>query len=122
MFQLDPYQALEIKKQKKEDRQYLSTLAISAVVALAIIFFFAFIVRPYFRWLSYDPERKEEQSIVEEYKPDLELGTMQNVQIQEDVPFEKLSPKEQVLYLAKNEPKRTTEAIRIMLSPSYGGG
>lgn len=121
MFQLDPYQALEIKKQKKEDREYLSTLAISAVIALAIIFFFAFIVKPYFRWLSYDPEKKEEQSIVEEYKPDLELGSMQNVQIQEDVPFEKLSPKEQVLYLAKNEPKRTTEAIRIMLSPTYQG-
>lgn len=121
MFQLDPYQALEIKKQKKEDREYLSTLVISSVIALAIIFFFAFIVRPYFRWLSYDPERKEEQSIVEEYKPDLELGSMQNVQIQEDVPFEKLSPKEQVLYLAKNEPKRTTEAIRIMISPTYQG-
>lgn len=121
MFQLDPYQALEIKKQKKEDREYLSTLAISSVIALAIIFFFSFIVRPYFRWLSYDSERKEEQSIVEEYKPDLELGTMQNVQIQEDVPFEKLSPKEQVIYLARNEPKRTTEAIRIMLSPTYQG-
>lgn len=122
MFQLDPYQAFEIKQQKKEDREYLSTLAVSAVVAMAIAFFFAFIVRPYFRWLSYDPERKEDQSIVAEYKPDLELGTMQNVQIQEDIPFEKLSPKEQVLYLAKNEPKRTTEAIRIMLSPTYGGG
>ena len=121
MFQLDPYQALEIKKQKKEDREYLSTLVISSVIAHAIMFFFAFIVRPYFRWLSYDPERKEEQSIVEEYKPDLELGSMQNVQIQEDVPFEKLSPKEQVLYLAKHEPKRTTEAIRIMISPTYQG-
>ena len=122
MFQPDPYQTQEIKKQKKEDRKYFSTLALSAVVALAIIFFFAFIVRPYFRWLSYDPEKKEEQNFVEEYKPDLELGTMQNVQVQEDVPFEKLSAKEQVLYLAKNEPKRTTEAIRIMLSPTYGGG
>ena len=122
MFQLDPYQAMEIKNQKKEDREYLSTLAISAVIALALIFFFTFIVRPYFRWLSYEPERKEEQNIVEEYKPDLELGSMQNVQIQEDVPFEKLSPKEQVLYLARNEPKRTTEAIRIMIAPTYSGG
>lgn len=121
MFQLDPFQMLEIKKQKKEDRAYLSTMALSAVIALAIIFFFAYIVRPYFRWLSYDPEKKEEQSIVEEYKPDLELGSMQNVQIQEEVPFEKLTPKEQVLYLAKNEPKRTTEAIRILLSPSGQG-
>lgn len=118
MFQLDPFQMMEIKKQKKEDRAYLSTLAISSVIALAIVLFFAFIVRPYFRWLSYDPEKKKQQSIVEEYKPDLELGSMQNVQIQEDIPFDKLSPKEQVLYLARNEPKRTTEAIRIMLSPN----
>ena len=119
MFQLDPYQAMEIKNQKKEDREYLSTLTVSAIVALAIIFFFTFIVRPYFRWLAYDSERKEEQNIVEEYKPDLELGSMQNVQIQEEVPFEKLSPKEQVMYLARNEPKRTTEAIRILISPTY---
>ena len=118
MFQLDPFQMMEITKKKKEDREYLSTLAVSAVAALAIMLFFALIVRPYFRWLSYDPEKKEVQSFVEEYKPDLELGSMQSVQIQEDVPFDKLSPKEQVLYLARNEPKRTTEAIRIMLSPT----
>lgn len=121
MFQLDPFQMMEITKKKKEDREYLSTLAISAVIALAIMLFFALIVRPYFRWLSYDPERKEEQSMVEEYKPDLELGSMQSVQIQEDVPFDKLSPKEQVMFLARNEPQRTTEAIRIMLSPTHHG-
>lgn len=121
MFQLDPFQVMDIKKQRKEDRAYLSTLAVSAVVALALILFFAFIVRPYFRWLSYDPEKKKEQSIIEEYKPDLEIAQMQNVKIQEDVPFEKMTPKEQVFYLARNEPKRTTEAIRMMLSPSLSG-
>ena len=42
---------------------------------------------------------------------------MSNVQVKEDVPFEKLSPQEQILFLAKNEPARTTEAIRILLNP-----
>ncbi len=124
MFQLDPFQMMEISKKNKQDREYVSTLTVSAVIALALMLFFTFVVRPYFRWLSYDPEKKEEQNIIEEYKPDLEMGTMQSVQIQEEIPFEKLSPKEQVMFLAKNEPKRTTEAIRIMLSPSshQGGG
>jgi flagellar M-ring protein FliF len=123
MFQLDPQQIETIKEEKAETREYIATLAISASVAVALILFFAFIVRPYFRWLSYDPERKKDQQVVEEFKPDLELGALQNVQIKEDVPFEKLSPQEQVMYLAKHEPARTTEAIRLLLNPhqSVGG-
>ncbi len=117
MFQLDPYQVQEISEKKKENREYISTLAVSAVIAMALVFFFAFIVRPYFRWLSYDPERKKQESIIEEFKPDLELGGIQNVQVKEDVPFDKLTPQEQILYLAKHEPKRTTEAIRMLLNP-----
>ncbi len=122
MFQLDPAQISAIKEQKKEDRAYLSTLALSAVIALAIAFFFAFIVRPYFRWLVYDPERKEELAEVEAFKPELETTTIQRVKVQEDVPFEKMTPKEQVMHLARHEPKRTTEAIRILISPTPGGG
>jgi flagellar M-ring protein FliF len=118
MFELDQTQMLAIKTQKKEDRDYLSTLVFSGIIALALVLFFAFIVRPYFRWLSYDPEKKEEQSIIEEYKPELEIGSMQSVKVQEEVPFEKLTPKEQVLFLAKHEPKRTTEAIRMLMNPN----
>lgn len=121
MFQLDPVQMDALKEEKKETREYISTLAMSSAVALALTLFFAFIVRPYFRWLSYDPNRKYEQQMVEDYKPDLEIGALQNVQIKEDVPFEKLSPQEQVLYLAKNEPKRTTEALRLLLNPHHVG-
>lgn len=117
MFQLDPYQVEAISEKRKENREYISTLSISAVVALALVFFFAFIVRPYFRWLAYDPERKKKESTIEEFKADLEMQSMQSVQVKEDVPFEKLTPQEQVLYLAKHEPKRTTEAIRILLNP-----
>ncbi len=117
MFQLDPIQIENIKEEKKETREYIATLAISAAVALSLVLFFSFIVRPYFRWLSYDPERKKDQQVVEEFKPDLDLGALQNVQVKEDVPFEKLTPQEQVRYLAKHEPVRTTEAIRLLLNP-----
>jgi len=117
LFQLDPYQIEAIKEKKTEDRKYISTLSLSAAIALGLVMFFAFIVRPYFRWLSYDPERKKSESLIEEFKPDLEQGGIQNIQVKEDVPFDKLSPSEQIMYLAKHEPARTTEAIRIMLNP-----
>jgi len=117
LFELAPYQIEAIKDKKEENRNYIATLAISGGIALALVLFFAFVVRPYFRWLSYDPERKAREAHVEEFKPDLELGGIQNVQVKEDVPFEKLTPQEQILFLAKNEPARTTEAIRMLLNP-----
>ena len=117
MFQMDPMQMQAINETKKENREYISTLALSGAIAFALVLFFIFIVRPYFRWLSYDPERKAEQTLAEDYKPELDMGSSNNIQVKEDVPFEKLSPKEQILYLAKNEPKRTTEAIRMLLNP-----
>ena len=117
MFQLNPMQVEAIKSEKKETDQYVSTLALSSAAALALVLFFAFIVRPYFRWLSYNPQRKQDQQVIEDFRPDLDIGALQNVHVKEDVPFDKLTPQEQVLYLAKNEPKRTTEAIRLMLSP-----
>jgi len=117
MFEIAANQVQAIKEKQSEERKYFSTLSIAGVVALALAFFFAFIVRPYFRWLSYDPERKKAEEIIEDFKPDLEMSSAQNVQVKEDVPFEKLSPQEQILFLAKNEPARTTEALRILLSP-----
>ncbi len=119
MFQLDQIKIDTIKEETRQTREYISTLAVSAAIALGLVFFFALIVRPYFRWLSYDPSRKHDQQVVEDFKPDLELGTLQNVQIKEDIPFEKLSPQEQVMFLAKNEPKRTTEALRLLLNPHH---
>ncbi len=119
MFELAPTQIEAIKEKKQENRKYVSTLVLSSVMALALVLFFAFIVRPYFRWLSYDPERKRNEETIEEFKPDLEMGNIQNVQVKEDVPFEKLTPQEQILYLAKHEPMRTTEALRILLNPHH---
>lgn len=124
LFQLAPVQIEAIKEKTTESRNYVMTLAASAAAAIALVFFFAFIVRPYFRWLSYDPERKSKEVNVEEFKADLEMAGIQNVQVKEDVPFEKLTPQEQILFLAKHEPKRTTEALRMLLNPhqSSGGG
>jgi len=117
LFELGPRQIMAIKEKKEENRKYISTLVIASLIAMAIVFFFLFIVRPYFRWLSYDPEKKKKHIIVEELKPDLETSGVQNVQVKDDVPFDKLSPQEQILFLAKHEPARTTEAIRILLNP-----
>ena len=117
LFQLDHYQLQEITEQKKENREYITTLAISSLIALSLVLFFALVVRPYLRWLSYDPERKKNQSLVEEFQADLEIGNAQQVQVKEDVPFDKLSTKDQVLFMARSEPQRTCEALRSMLNP-----
>jgi flagellar M-ring protein FliF len=117
MFQMDPVQAMAINDTKKENQAYLTTIAGSAAAGLAIVMFFMFIVRPYFRWLSYDPERRADETLAEEYRTDLDATASNNIQVKEDVPFEKLTPREQIMYLAKHEPKRTTEAIRMMLNP-----
>jgi flagellar M-ring protein FliF len=117
MFQMDPVQAMAMNDTKKENQAYLTTIAGSAAAGLAIVMFFMFIVRPYFRWLSYDPERRADETLAEEYRTDLDATASNNIQVKEDVPFEKLTPREQIMYLAKHEPKRTTEAIRMMLNP-----
>ena len=120
-FQLDTFQVMALNQKQEESREYVTTLVMSAIIALALMLFLLFVVRPYFHWLSYDPEKKKMEKEVEEYKPELEVGSVQNISVQEDVPFDKMTPKEQVMYLARREPKRTTEAIRIMLAPSQSG-
>lgn len=122
LFQIDHEQLEEIKVIKKEEREYTTTIAMAFAIALSTALFFMFIVRPYIRWLSYDPQKKHDEKFIEEFNADLEVGQHQNIQIQEDVPFEKLSPTEQVHYLAKHEPKRTTEAIRMMMNPHHPNG
>lgn len=121
MFQLDMAQRQVISMETQEKRDYFTTVAISAAVALALILFFAFIVRPYFRWLTFDNERKHQAAIIEEFKPDLEQSMVQSLQVKEEVPFEKMTPQEQIMYIAKNDPKRTVEAIRMILSPNQAG-
>ncbi|MCX6117162.1 MAG: flagellar basal-body MS-ring/collar protein FliF, partial [Proteobacteria bacterium] len=49
MFQMDPSQMQAINEVKKENREYISTLALSGAIAFALVLFFIFVVRPYFR-------------------------------------------------------------------------
>ena len=122
MFQIDPGQAQQIVEAKKESRDYLTTIALSSACAISLALFFMFIVRPYFRWLSHDPDRKLEQTFTQEFNPELEISSASHVQVKVDTPFDQLSPQEQIMYLAKNEPKRTTEAIRMLLNPHQSTG
>lgn len=117
LFQMDNVRAEKIEAGETEKREYVSTIVLSGLTALGLILFFAFIVRPYIRWLFYNPDRKKREEIVEEFLPDFESEGRQSVQVKEDIPFEKLSVQEKVLHIARHEPMRTTEALRIMLNP-----
>ena len=64
-------------------------------------------------------KRKEDKRLLEEYTPDLEMGGIKNIQVKEDIPFEKMSPQEQIRYLAKHDPARTTEGIGMLLNPHH---
>jgi flagellar M-ring protein FliF len=101
-------------------RQFsLAQTIIVALVGVAGMFFIFFaLVRPYFRWLTFDPEkRSKEQLGLVEYEFEKSGASAKRVQLQEEIPFDKLTPKEQILYLAKHDPKKTTEAIRQLLNP-----
>lgn len=98
----------------------IQTGIVSTVALAGILFFYFAVVKPYFKWLTFDPnKRSQEQFGVVEYELERSGEAAKRVQVQEEVPFEKLSPKEQILYLAKHDPKKTTEAIRQFLSPQH---
>ena len=118
--QFEPDSDAIAEKESITARQFsLIQTIVVAVVGIGVMFFIYFgLVRPYFRWLTFDPEkRSKEQLGLVEYEFEKTGASAKRVQLQEDIPFDKLSPKEQILYLAKNDPKKTTEAIRQLLSP-----
>src|SRR5690606_26187518 len=49
-FQMDYIQVEALNAERQEKREYISTLTISAMVALGLVLFFALVVRPYFQW------------------------------------------------------------------------
>ena len=118
--QFEPDADAIAEKESISARQFslIQTIIIALVGVFAMFFIFFALVRPYFRWLTFDPEkRSKEQLGLVEYEFEKTGASAKRVQLQEDVPFDKLSPKEQILYLAKHDPKKTTEAIRQLLSP-----
>ncbi len=123
-FEMDEFAQAEQASLTTRRTSLLQTGIIALVAISGLIFLFFAVIKPYFRWLTFDPEkRSQDQFGVVEYELERSGTAAKRVQVKEEVPFEKLSAREQILYLAKNDPKKTTEAIRQLLSPNgYGGG
>ena len=122
-FELDEVQRAEKETVKARTFSLVKTgiLSLAAVAAMVFVYFAA--VKPYFTWLTFDPNKRAKEDFqVADYE--LERSGMQarKVQVEEETPFEKLSTKEQIFYLARNDPDKTTEAIRQFLSPGNNGG
>lgn len=119
-FEPDEYALAEKATESAQKTSLLQTGIFAMVAIMAMIFLYFAVVKPYFRWLIFDPDKRsgEEFAVVDYELERSNLGA-RRVQIAEDVPFEKLSPKEQIMYLAKNDPKKTTEALRALLSPGH---
>lgn len=119
-FELDEF-AIAERTAVTARRTSIIQTAILAIVAMAAMFFVYFAaVKPYFKWLTFDPEKRSlDQFPVMDYELERSGAHAKRVQVQEEIPFEKLSPKEQIMYLAKNDPNKTTEALRQLLSPQH---
>jgi flagellar M-ring protein FliF len=121
-FELDEFAQAEQATLTARRSSLIQTGIIALVAVSSLIFLFFAVIKPYFKWLTFDPEkRSKEQFAIVDYELERSGGTAKRVQVKEDVPFEKLTPKEQIMYLAKNDPKKTTEALRALLSPQQNG-
>ncbi len=119
-FEMDEFAAAEQASLTARKTSLVQTGIMAAVAVASMIFLYFAVVRPYFRWLTFDPnKRSKEQFAVMDYELERSSSAAKRVQVQEEVPFEKLTPKDQILYLAKHDPKKTTEAIRQFLSPNH---
>ncbi len=119
-FEMDQYEMAE-RANLIAQRTSLVKAGIFAVVAIVgMVFLYIALLKPYFRWLTFDPEKRgEEEFSLVDYELERSGSTAKRVQVQEEVPFEKLSEKEQILYLAKHDPEKTAEALRQLLSPNH---
>ena len=118
-FELDEFAIAEQQSLTDRKTSLIQTGIIATVSIAAMIFLYFALLKPYFRWLTFDPDKRSaEEFAVMDYELERTGTAAKRVQVQEEVPFDKLSPKEQIMYLAKNDPKKTTEAIRQLLSPN----
>lgn len=118
-FELDEMAVAEQASLTARKTSLIQTGIIASVSVLAMIFLYFALLRPYFRWLTFDPDkRSDEQLAIADYELERSGSAAKRVQVQEEVPFEKLSHKEQIMYLARHDPKKTTEALRQLLSPT----
>ena len=120
--QFEPDEFALADAQEKEDKQHslIQTAILAGVGILALIFAYFAILKPYFRWLVFDPNKRTKEHLgLVEYEFERNNASSKRIQVQEEVPFEKMSPKDQILHLAKSDPKRTTEALRHLLNPHH---
>jgi flagellar M-ring protein FliF len=119
-FELDEMAVAEKESLTARRTSLLQTGIIALVAITGMIFLFFAVIKPYFRWLTFDPEkRSKDQFAVVDYELERSGSAAKRVQVHEEVPFEKLSTKEQIMYLARHDPKKTTEALRQLLSPNH---
>jgi flagellar M-ring protein FliF len=117
-FELDELAVAEQASLTARKTSLIQTGIIATVSVLAMIFLYFALLRPYFRWLTFDPDKRSDELLnIADYELERSGSAAKRVQVQEEVPFERLSHKEQILYLARNDPKKTTEALRQLLSP-----
>lgn len=119
-FELDEFALAEQASLTQRKTSLIQTGIIASVSIAAMIFLYFALLKPYFRWLTFDPEKRSAEGFgVVDYELERTGNSAKRVQVQEEIPFEKLSAKEQILYLAKHDPKKTTEALRQLLSPNH---
>jgi flagellar M-ring protein FliF len=121
-FELDAFALAEQQSLTQRKTSLIQTGIIASVSIAAMFFLYFALLKPYFRWLTFDPDKRSAEGFaVVDYELERTGSASKRVQVAEEVPFEKLSPKEQILYLAKHDPKKTTEALRQLLSPNQSG-
>ncbi len=119
-FEPDEYEIEQKDMKSHRQNNLLQTIVFTLGGISVLVFLYFSVVRPYFRWLTFDPEKRSRENLgIVEYEFEKSAVNSKRVQLQEDIPFEKLTPKEQIMYLAKNDPKKTTEAIRQLLNPHH---
>jgi len=119
-FELDEFAIAEQASLSQRKTSLIQTGIIATVSIAAMIFLYFALLKPYFKWLTFDPEKRSaDQFAVVDYELERTGSAAKRVHVAEEIPFEKLSSKEQILYLAKNDPKKTTEALRQLLSPHH---
>jgi flagellar M-ring protein FliF len=117
-FELDELAVAEQASLTARKTSLIQTGIIATVSVLAMIFLYFALLRPYFRWLTFDPDKRSDEVLnIADYELERSGSAAKRVQVQEEVPFEKLSHKDQIMYLARHDPKKTTEALRQLLSP-----
>jgi len=102
----------------EEEKKIWRDIVLISSIAISLIVFFIFIAKPYLRWLTHDPMKlKPADAEIDEFTPDFDQTGLKKIEVQEEVPFEKLAKRDQIVFLAKHEPMKTTEALRTLMSP-----